>query len=279
MIRVHRTGTKLPLATTLFCLLALGLVACGPRGIVSLGDLDGCLPDLPGAGEQVVLGASSTEDLACMLAVFRDAHLTITHPQALQASRVACELATRESNPDRVEKLANEGVWWAKKAADGSIRGEARYYEALNLGMVIRHRTFLAARKLGSLEAALKEALALVPSIDHGGPMRVLGLLYVKAPAWPQGIGDADKGLELLAKAVERHPEHPLNLLFHAQALWDIEEDDALATVKRELTMAFQRLEDPRWGYTAPHWRKEVESLAREVGMDVPDSTNASSVE
>ena len=49
------------------------------------------------------------------------------------------------------------------------------------------------------------------------GPLRIL-TLYLKAPAWPKGVGDHDKALELLEKAAKTHSGHPLNHLFYARS-------------------------------------------------------------
>jgi hypothetical protein len=43
-----------------------------------------------------------------------------------------------------------------------------------------------AIGRLSELVSLLKTASAK-PEIDQGGPLRVLGLLYVRAPAWPVG--------------------------------------------------------------------------------------------
>ena len=68
--------------------------------------------------------------------------------------------------------------------------------------------------------------MALTPDVSSAGPYRVLGMVYLKAPPWPRGIGDGDKALELLQEAVRRSPEYPLNRIFYARALWEVEGED-----------------------------------------------------
>jgi tetratricopeptide (TPR) repeat protein len=52
----------------------------------------------------------------------------------------------------------------------------------------------------------------------YGGPFRVLGRLYHKAPGFPFSIGSMKKAIECLEKAVELGPKFYLNRLFLAEA-------------------------------------------------------------
>ncbi|WP_320174820.1 hypothetical protein [Maridesulfovibrio sp.] len=72
-----------------------------------------------------------------------------------------------------------------------------------------------------------QEALAaskLSPEVDHGGPDRFLGELYLKAPSAPISIGDMDNALEFYEKAVKVAPDFAMNRLGLATAL--LEDDD-----------------------------------------------------
>ncbi|WP_319765240.1 hypothetical protein [Maridesulfovibrio sp.] len=72
-----------------------------------------------------------------------------------------------------------------------------------------------------------QEALAasrLSPQVDHGGPARFLGELYLKAPVAPISIGDMDKALEYYEKAVKIAPDFSMNHLGLATAL--LEDDE-----------------------------------------------------
>ena len=73
-----------------------------------------------------------------------------------------------------------------------------------------------------------QEALAaskILPEVDHGGPDRFLGELYLKAPSAPISIGDMDKSLEHYERAVKVAPDFALNRLGLASAL--LEDDEA----------------------------------------------------
>jgi hypothetical protein len=109
---------------------------------------------------------------------------------------------------------------------------------------------------------ALLKTAGARPDLDQGGPLRVLGLLYLRAPAWPVGPGDLDAGLELLKQAAGKYPEHPLNRLFYAQAL--IEADDP-AGARRELDQARALSMAERYGEWAARWRSEADELAAKL--------------
>ncbi len=152
-------------------------------------------------------------------------------------SRICLLLAEREDDQATQEKLAAEGVRFAEQAMSRGAEGDGRvhYYWAVNMGLVIRRHYVLALKNLKPLAEKLESAQQKVPAEDWGGPGRVLGMLYLKAPCWPQNIGDCDKALALLKQTVEQFPQHPLNHLFYAQALWAINESDSMEEIRREL--------------------------------------------
>jgi tetratricopeptide (TPR) repeat protein len=187
-------------------------------------------------------------------------------------SRLCLLLAERETDQVKRDKLASEGVAFAETAlAQGGIAdGAVHYYLAANLGLAVREHITLAMGNLGRLETEMKQALALSPDLDEGGPMRLLGTLYLKAPAWPNGIGDRDKALELLEKAVKQHPAHPLNHLFYAQALWEDGDEGNLAQVKAEFALGEKLLAEGQWGYSKEPWQKEFAEFAQELSEAGP---------
>lgn len=264
------TTHRLSLAVRTFALLAALATGCGTVGLAGLGELDACDP--AGAagidGTPVDVHRTPSAELACALSALRDTD----HPdrlQALQGARICAELSTRSTDADRMERFAHECVRWARAAAaHAEGKGLARYWEGLCLGNAVRHSPLKAMKNLSSLERTLSEAMDADPDQDDGGPLRVLGMLYVKAPAWPQGVGDVDRGMELIAEAAERHPDHPLNRMFLALALWDVEEDREAAAA--ELKVAFRLLQSERFSQTAPYWMKEAKSLAAELGVEFP---------
>lgn len=219
--------------------------------------------DMLVAGQNQLGPLSDTHTLACALNVLRDTRDPAVSRTAL-GSRICLHLAEREASREKREKLAAEGVRFAETALAQGGNGAVHYYLAANLGLAVREHITLAVENLGRLESEMKQALALSPDIDDGGPLRLLGALYLKAPAWPNGIGDIDKALELLEKAVKEHPGHPLNHLFYAQALWEEGEEDALAQVKSEFARGERLLDEGNWGYNKASWKKEFDKFRQE---------------
>jgi tetratricopeptide (TPR) repeat protein len=220
------------------------------------------------AARQSQLGPlSSTHTLECALTVLRDTQYPAVRRISL-GSRLCLHLAEREANQEKREKLAAEGVGFAEAALaqGGSSNGAVHYYLAANLGLAVREHITLAMENLGRLESEMKQAVVLSPDIDGGGPLRILGALYLKAPPWPNGIGDIDKALELLERAVKEHPGHPLNHLFYAQALWKEGDEAALPQVKSEFALGKKLLAEGNWGYSKEPWKKEFDEFQQEFG-------------
>ena len=217
------------------------------------------------AGQNRLGLLTDSQTLICAINKLRDAQDTSLRSSAL-ASRLCLNLAEREANPDKREKYAADGVEFAETALaqGGESDGAVHYYLAANLGLVVREHITLAMESLGRLEAEMKKAVALSPGIDDGGPLRLLGALYLKAPAWPQGIGDLDKALAILKQAVDQYPKHPLNHLFYAQALWDDGEDVSQNQAKYEFALGKKLLTEGEWGYNKQPWEKEFSDVAQE---------------
>lgn len=228
------------------------------------------------AGQSQLGPNSTTQTLECSLAFLRENHDPVLLRNSL-GSRIALHLAERSADSGERETLAAEGVRFAEGAlALGSDKDAAvHYYLAANLGLAVRDRMSLALENLPRLENEMKRAVELDPGIDDGGPLRLLGMLYLKAPPWPTGIGDGDKALELLRRAAEQYPRHPLNHLFYAQALWEVEEDDATDRVKAELARGRKCLAKGNWGYSREPWEKEFGEFQKELndaGLSRDDS-------
>ena len=257
--------------------LSIGAVAVLASGCATVPDNQvqfGNLSDCPQQSASVLnskqntLGsASTTHELECALTTLRDTQ----DPSLLRTplgSRIALHLAERNTHPQQRESLANEGVRFADKALalGGAGDGAVHYYLAANLGLAVHDHPVEAASNLQRLEREMQQAVKLNRDIDEGGPLRLLGMLYLKAPPWPTGIGDGDKALDLLKQAVDKHPAHPLNHLFHAQALWEVEGQDAASQAKAEFATGLDKLSSGNWGYNKQPWTKEFDKLAREIG-------------
>jgi tetratricopeptide (TPR) repeat protein len=170
-------------------------------------------------------------------------------------ARCSLMRADLEKDPNRLLVIAEQGAEAARSVSRGPDDAEAAYLSALNLGLYVRAKGLTAVGRLSEMVALLKTAGAQ-PQLDQGGPLRALGLLYVKAPGWPIGPGDLDAGLDLLKQAAEKFPEHPLNHLFYAYALIAAGEK---ASARGELDRARALCAAERFGDWATRWKTEAD--------------------
>lgn len=122
---------------------------------------------------------------------------------------------------DGEDKLVNfeEGVSWGEKGvAVNEDSLESNFWLAVNYGSFGQEKGIM---KSLSLISPIKQCAEKVIDIDesyfYGGPWRVLGRLYNKAPGFPFSIGDNKKAKECLEKAVKLGPKFYLNHLFLAE--------------------------------------------------------------
>lgn len=126
---------------------------------------------------------------------------------------------------DKIE-FYKEGVEYGEqgvKVNEGSL--EANFWLAVNYGSYGTEKGIMKSLELVSpMKTCLERAMAVDERYFYGGPWRVLGRLYHKAPGWPFSIGNNKKAIECLETALEFGPKFYLNHLFLADAYisnWD----------------------------------------------------------
>ncbi len=96
---------------------------------------------------------------------------------------------------------------------------ESNFWLSVNYGSFGQEKGIMQSLALISpIKDAAEKALKLDANYFYGGPWRVLGRLYHKAPGFPFSIGNTKKAIECLEKAVELGPRFFLNRLFLAEA-------------------------------------------------------------
>ncbi len=208
---------------------------------------------------------TETDTLECALSSLQQTDDLALRRSAL-GSRLALHLAERTGDAMRRERLAAEGVRFAEAAIalGADTDGAVHYYLAANLGLVIRDHVSLAVEHLPRIRSEAQRAVDLSPDIDDGGPLRLLGILYLKAPPWPTGFGDGETALALLAQAVEKHPDHPLNHLFYAEVLREVDETGNVDRIETEWDTGMRLLAEGGWGYNRAPWKKEFDRFRSE---------------
>ena len=123
---------------------------------------------------------------------------------------------------DAEDKIAffEEGVNCGKSGVEINEDSlESNFWLAVNYGSFGQEKGIMQSL---AMVAPVKETAERAAGIDgsyfYGGPWRVLGRLYHKAPGFPFSIGNTKKAVECLEKAVGFGPKFFLNRLFLAEA-------------------------------------------------------------
>ena len=211
------------------------------------------------------LGPESTDqELACALRVLIASNDPIAVKSSL-STRLSLHLSEREAPGNDRDRLIQQGIKRGENALKqgGDQDAAVHYYLGALMGLWLNDHPLDAGTLLTRVEKEELTAMALSEAVDDGGPLRLLGMIYLKAPPWPAGMGDGDKALELLQKAAMKYPQHPLNHAFYAKAL--IEVDDRKEEGQRECDEGLKALKNNHWGRNRIIWQGEFDSLHKEL--------------
>ena len=115
------------------------------------------------------------------------------------------------------------------------------YLRSEALGLRVRSHPSHALTALGEIHQHALAAYRLDKRLYSGAPIRLLGMLLVKAPPWPQGPGDPDEGLKLLDEAIKEFPDRAEAYAHKAEALLD---QSRIKEAEFWLTQALKRRHD-----------------------------------
>jgi len=149
---------------------------------------------------------------------------------------------------------------YAKKAIDVYPNGiEGRYWYGSNMGKYGNARgIFKSLQYIDPIVKEMETILRLDPR--HAKATTVLGLVYRKAPPWPVSVGDLDKSLEFLKRAIafndeSLHAQLNLGITYKKLREWAI----AKQQFNKVLNMPFEKK------YVAEG--KEYKAEAKEILM------------
>lgn len=168
------------------------------------------------------------------------------------------EGATQRQFRADVARVGKAAAWVAGADQDQPV---AAYYFGAFWGQLIRRQGLSALGDLPELERVFLRA-AEHPETEYGGPLRALGMLYLKAPAWPRSLGDLELALEYLQSGVEQSPDFPMNHICYAEALI---EDGSINQAQHQLDLAVQLLESGAFGSLDERWAEDVARLRRRI--------------
>lgn len=168
--------------------------------------------------------------------------------QLAQACFERAEFAT--NNVERA-LLAQQGIAPCRELLARGVRlAPVHYYLAMNLGQLARTKGLGALRLVDEMEREFKMAQALDEHLEHAGPDRCLGLLYLEAPRIGS-IGNRSRARQHLQKAVELAPDYPENRLNLAEACLKWAEHNQ---ARRELKALEASWKQARAELAGPDW-------------------------
>jgi hypothetical protein len=170
---------------------------------------------------------------------------------AWEFARAAFDRAEFATNDTERAALAEQGIAACRAAlARDPNSAAAHYYLGMNLGQLARTRTVGALKIVNEMEAEFRTARALDERLDHAGPDRNLGLLYLEAPRIVS-LGNKTKARQHLARAAALAPDYPENRLNLAEAAVKWRE---VKTAQRELAAMEKLWPSARTNFTGLKW-------------------------
>jgi hypothetical protein len=175
----------------------------------------------------------------------------------LLAIRIQVWLAEHEETSEARALAATRGVQAAQWCDPAAFPAPCPYWKAAALGQQARERPSTGLSALPLIEAGFKEAAAADATFEDAGPDRALALLYLRAPGWPSGPGDAAKGLEHARRAVALRDGSAANHLALAEALAKNGEPEA-ARQENERALALAQAAEEAGDPDAADWVREA---------------------
>lgn len=165
----------------------------------------------------VVLLAFASALTACTVllrpAGYEDFALSVTKGEAIQIYDTL-EALIAEDDDTRSDRKA---AWRAVR--DRNIdTAEFHFAWAAIAGRYVQYKGLLAANLLKDIERHARRSMELDPKFRDGAAKRLLGRMYVVAPASMVEHGDSEVGLEMLEQLVADYPDNPENHLSLAEA-------------------------------------------------------------
>jgi len=178
-----------------------------------------------------------------------------------QAAEALAFLAEHEAANTNRLAAAKRGIVLARQAWELKPAGaEGHYWYAVNTGLLADVDRSYGMNAVTEMESALRKSLALAEKYDYAGATRLLGILHLRTPPPPVGIGSARKGLRLLQRATELFPDYPENQLYLGEALRENNRAD-------EARSAWQKVVEakpwPDRQFESTQWQQRAQQLLR----------------
>ena len=180
-----------------------------------------------------------------------------------QAAQALAFLADNETRSPFRREAAQHGIVFAQRGRElNPNRVECHYWYAINLGWLADVDRSYGLKAVGEMETALKRAIQIDERYDYAGPLRVLGILYLRTPEPPVSIGSTHKGLRMLQHAADLFPDYPENYLYLAEALRD---NERVREAKDALSKVLEAKPWPNLQFESATWKTEAQKLLKDL--------------
>lgn len=169
------------------------------------------------------------------------------------------------SDPDGDQRATTvpPGMTAAKKAVElMPDRVEGHYYLAQLIGYSALLQKGETKQIILQMVSEGEQAARIDEKFDHGGPLRMLGALYARAPKEPVSIGDPEKAVAGMKRAVAADGDFPMNHVFLAEAYIA---DERYPEAEAELATARKQLENSRWANQRSAWKAQYTRVERKL--------------
>ena len=157
------------------------------------------------------------------LDLYKDILAQARPPQAPILTRLTrtCFLIGELTVPSQKHKYYEKGQTYAEMLLkEQPTRVEGPYWLAMHLcGLADTGGARQGRKLLPKIMKDLERAQSIDETYDQAGCHRVLGRIYFEAPAWPFSVGDLQKSLKHLNRAVKLAPDNSTNHLYLAETL------------------------------------------------------------
>jgi tetratricopeptide (TPR) repeat protein len=171
--------------------------------------------------------------------------------------------ALSEPDGDARATLVPSGLQAAKRAIELSgDRVEGHYYLAQLHGFSALLQKGETRPLLQNFVSESEAAIKIDEKFDSAGPLRIIGVLYARAPKEPVSVGDPEKAVQYMKRAVAAAPDYPPNQFFLAEAYIA---DERYSDAEAALATARKLLADSKWDARRAGWRELLGRVERKL--------------
>lgn len=164
----------------------------------------------------------------------------------VHASQLSAEQSMQATTPKEKILYSKKGLDWAEKCVASFPREAGCYfYRAVNRGLYIETTMLKYQKGLKKMIEDCHRVIELDKSYDQGGAYRILGNIYLKAPAFTLSKKsirkDIEKAEEFAKEAIEIDDHELENRLLWAEVLFEKEEYEQARDILQKVVVDLQK--------------------------------------